>query len=572
MRILDFYPANCKNCYKCVRNCSVKAIKMIDDQAQIVEEKCIACGTCFLVCPQNARNIHSDLDNVTQALKRGKKIVISIAPSYLGVYEEPYKLISVLKYLGAAAVEETAIGAAKVTELYKEFVNEADNKNVITTCCPTVNMMVQTYYPDLIKYLIPIDSPMIAHCKMIRKKYGRDAFIVFLGPCISKKCEAYGYQLSGILDGVISFEELDKLLELKNIDISTFEESHPDVEGNYTGKKYPLDSGILSGMKDVIQDNDLTPLSISGIDNLRGAFDAILSGDLSDVFIEANSCERGCLGGPAIPKKSKNVYVRKTKAKTNVQSSKNKEHTCYPHDKTISYVRNFRNKHYEFSSYSEDDIKNILEITGKHKKADELNCGACGYETCREKAVSVLEGLSHPQMCMPYMRSEAEKISNIYFEYSPSIILIVDLDLNILDLNPAGEKAFNISINNIRKKPLSSIMPVSDFRAVIESESNTVGRKLHLENYGLTVFQRIIYLPKNKILFGILNDISMEEMKKEQIINFKLNTLETADKVIEKQMRVAQEIAGLLGETTAETKAALLKLKKVVLEENESNG
>ncbi|NYB75098.1 4Fe-4S binding protein [Sedimentibacter hydroxybenzoicus DSM 7310] len=572
MRILDFYPANCKNCYKCVRNCSVKAIKMIDDQAQIVEEKCIACGNCFLVCPQNARNIHSDLDNVTQALKRGKKIIISIAPSYLGVYEEPYKLITVLKHLGASAVEETSIGAAKVTELYKEFVKETNIKNVITTCCPTVNMMVQTYYPDLIKYLIPIDSPMIAHCKMIRKKYGSEAFIVFLGPCISKKCEAYGYQLSGILDGVISFEELDKLLELRNIDISTFEESYPDVEGNYTGKKYPLDNGVLSGMKEVVQENNFTPLSISGIDNLRGAFDALLSGDLSDVIIEANSCDGGCLGGPAIPKKSKNVHVRKTKVKTKVQSFKNKEYTNYSQDKTISYVRNFRNKHYEFLSYTEEDIKNILEITGKHGKADELNCGACGYDTCREKAISVLEGLSHPQMCMPYMRSEAEKISNIYFEYSPSIILIVDLDLNILDLNPAGEKAFNININNIRKKPLSSIMPVDDFKSVIETESNMVGRKLNLENYGLIVFQRIIYLPKNKILFGILNDISMEEMKKEQIINFKLNTLETADKVIEKQMRVAQEIAGLLGETTAETKTALLKLKKVVLEENESNG
>lgn len=572
MRILDFYPANCKNCYKCVRNCSVKAIKMIDDQAQIVEEKCIACGTCFLVCPQNARNIHSDLDNVTQALKDGKKIIISIAPSYIGVYEDPYKLISVLRYLGATAVEETSVGAAKVTELYKEFIKETGNKNIITTCCPTVNMMVQTYYPDLIKYLIPIDSPMIAHCKMIRKKYGSEAFIVFLGPCISKKCEAYGYQLSGILDGVISFEELDKLLELKNINISFFEESRPDVEGNYTGKKYPLDSGILSGMKDVVQENKFTPLSISGIENLRGAFDALLSGDLSDVIIEANSCDGGCLGGPAIPKRCKNVFVRKTKAKTRVQSSKNKEYTDYSQDKTISYVRNFRNKHYRFLTYTEEDITGILEITGKHSKADELNCGACGYETCREKAISVLEGLSHPQMCMPYMRSEAEKISNIYFEYSPSIILIVDLDLNILDLNPAGEKAFNIGVNNIRKKPLSSIMPVDDFKTVIESESNMVGRKLILENYGLTVFQRIIYLPKNKILFGIFNDISMEEMKKEQIINFKLNTLETADKVIEKQMRVAQEIAGLLGETTAETKAALLKLKKVVLEENESNG
>lgn len=570
MKILDFYPANCKNCYKCVRNCSVKAIKMIDDQAQIVEEKCIACGNCFLVCPQNARNIHSDLENVENAFKQGKKIIVSIAPSYIGVYDEPYKLISVLKHLGAYLVEETAIGAEQVSKLYSEYLQITKKKNAITTCCPTVNMMVQNYYPDLIKYLLPIDSPMVAHCKMIRKRHGKDAYIVFLGPCISKKCEAYGYQLSGVMDAVISFEEIDKLMESRNINMSEFEETYPDLEGSYTGKKYPLEQGILSGISTAVENSKFTPVTISGIENLKKAFDALSNEEIDNVLIEANSCEGGCIGGPAVPKKSRNIYVRKIRARNKIQTKKDKEYLNYtPEEKKLIYIRNFRNKQYIHPEFTEEEIIRVLEQTGKHNKYDELNCGACGYDSCREKAVSVLEGLSHPQMCMPYMRNEAEKISNIYFQYSPSIILIVDTDLNILDLNPLGEKAFNTDVASVKNKPLSSIMPDKDFKHVLKTGENLEGRKLVLKKSGLTVYERIIYLKKNKILFGILNDISDEELKKEQITNFKLNTLETADRVIEKQMRVAQEIAGLLGETTAETKAALLKLKKVVLEENE---
>jgi uncharacterized Fe-S cluster-containing protein len=418
-------------------------------------------------------------------------------------------------------------------------------------------------------YLTSDDDVYISPSQ-IRKRHGKDAYIVFLGPCISKKCEAYGYQLSGVMDAVISFEEIDKLMESRNINMSEFEETYPDLEGSYTGKKYPLEQGILSGISTAVENSKFTPVTISGIENLKKAFDALSNEEIDNVLIEANSCEGGCIGGPAVPKKSRNIYVRKIRARNKIQTKKDKEYLNYtPEEKKLIYIRNFRNKQYIHPEFTEEEIRRVLEQTGKHNKYDELNCGACGYDSCREKAVSVLEGLSHPQMCMPYMRNEAEKISNIYFQYSPSIILIVDTDLNILDLNPLGEKAFNTDVASVKNKPLSSIMPDKDFKHVLKTGENLEGRKLVLKKSGLTVYERIIYLKKNKILFGILNDISDEELKKEQITNFKLNTLETADRVIEKQMRVAQEIAGLLGETTAETKAALLKLKKVVLEENE---
>lgn len=567
MKILDFVPANCKNCYKCVRNCSVKAIKMVDDRAQIVEERCVACGTCFLVCPQNARNILSDLDNVIKAVRENKKVIVSVAPSYMGIFKEPYKLIGALKKIGVHAVEETSIGASKVTELYREYLKDANGQNIITSCCPSVNMMIQIYYPELLDKLIPVDSPMIVHSKMIRKKYGKDAYIVFLGPCIAKKCEAYPYQVAGIMDAVISFEELEEYFEKNNINLEDFEEVLPDASGSVIGQRYPIEKGILGGLADILAEKEYTSISVAGSKSCKNLFESLKENDISNICIEANMCEGACMGGPAISKIEGNSYIRqilvRNKVKKNEQEGQKVENINYDAD----YSRRFRDKYIQESKYTEEQIEEVLHNIGKHSKNDELNCGSCGYETCRDKAVSVLNGLSHPEMCLPYMRNKAERISNISFEYSPNILFIVDENLNILELNPRAEEAFNAKVANFKGKSLSLLMPVDDYKEVIENGRELIGKKVVLDKYGIVAYSSIIYLKKLKILFGILLDITEEEKKKEKLLNFKLNTIESADKVIEKQMRVAQEIAGLLGETTAETKITLLKLKKIVADE-----
>lgn len=567
MKILDFVPANCKNCYKCVKNCSVKAIKMINDQAQIIEERCVACGKCFLVCPQNARNILSDLDNVVNAIKENKKVIVSIAPSYLGIYKNPYKLIGALKKFGVHAVEETAIGASKVTELYREYIENSDGKNIITSCCPAVNLMIQIYYPELLDNLIPIDSPMIAHGKMLRKKYGKDAYITFLGPCIAKKCEAYPYQVANIIDAVISFEELENYFAENHIVLEDCDEEMPDDNGNLTGKKYPIERGIMVGINDVINKKGYTGIAASGAMHCRELFDALKNNNLTNICIEANMCEGGCMGGPAISKEEKNVYMRRILIKNKLKQNEDieKNHDSYEND--IDYSRRFRNRQLQEHKYTEEQINEVLEKIGKHSKSDELNCGSCGYETCREKAISVLDGLSYPEMCLPYMRSKAERISNISFEYSPNILFIVDENLNILDLNPKAEQAFNAKVDHMRGLHLSTLMPTEDCEEVIKTGNSILSKKTTIDKYGLVVYNSIIYLPKLKILLGILLDVTDEEQKKDKLLTLKLSTIETADKVIEKQMRVAQEIAGLLGETTAETKTTLLKLKKIVADE-----
>lgn len=567
MKILDFVPANCKNCYKCVRNCSVKAIKMVDDRAQIEEKRCVACGTCFLVCPQNARSILSDLDKVIQAIKENKKVVVSIAPSYLGIFKEPYKLIGALKKFGVHAVEETSIGAAKVTELYKEYLKNSDGRNIITSACPSVNMMIEIYFPELLDNLIPLDSPMIAHSKMLLKKYGKDSFITFLGPCLAKKCEAYPYQVAGIMDAVISFEELEEFFAKNDINLEDCEEVLPDATGSTTGQRYPIEKGILGGLVDVLNEKNYTSVAVAGSKNCKNLFEALRNNELSNVCIEANMCEGACIGGPAISKVEGNSYVRQVLIRNKIKQNEKEDKSSKNGNQDIDYSRKFRDASIPTTGYTEEQIKAVLNNIGKYTKEDELNCGSCGYDTCREKAVSVLNGLSHPEMCLPYMRNKAERISNISFDYSPNILFIVDEDLNIIDINPKAEDTFNAKAENMVGKNLSLLIPVADFKTVIESGCDIIGKKVVLDNYGITAYSSIIYLPKLKILFGILLDVTDEEKKKDKLISLRLSTIESTNKVIEKQMRVAQEIAGLLGETTAETKATLLKLKKIVADE-----
>ncbi|MCT4543056.1 MAG: 4Fe-4S binding protein [Vallitalea sp.] len=567
MKIMDFLPANCKNCYKCVRNCHVKAIRIVNDQAQIMEENCIGCGQCFVVCPQNARNIKSDLDNIKESIHNNKKMIVSLAPSYSGIYKNPKKLIASLRALGFQVIEETAIGAEIVSDLYKKYMNDnKDKKNLITSCCPSVNLLIQRYYPELLPYLLPVVSPMIAHSFILKEKYGKDSFITFVGPCISKRCEAFGYQESGDIDAILSFEELDTWLMEEGINPNNLQPSELDSSASEYGQRYPLEGGILKGITKSIEANGFRSISVTGIENCKNLFETLKQDSINKLFIEANICTNGCINGPAIGKSTENVLIRKLHVDDYLDKTSDKlEYQLL--NKTI-YNRSFSsNTIVSKNIASEEEIKKILKSMGKVVQEDELNCGACGYNTCREKAQAVFEGMSEPEMCIPYMRSKAEKLSNIIFESTPNMIFLLDENLNIVDINPACENAFLIDPKLSKGKPLSTFIDDSDFKYVSTTKENIINKKVVYNHYNLIVNETILYLPKQNLIMAIFYDVTKLEKKNQELIKLKKNTLEIADNVIEKQMRVAQEIASLLGETTAETKITLMKLQQIVLGE-----
>lgn len=569
MNVIGFKEAQCKNCYKCVRTCDVKAITVNNEQAQIMNELCILCGHCLEACPQNAKTFISDLDRVKSYIKRGIPTIISLAPAYIGVldFEHPGQVVTALKKLGFHQVRETAEGAVYVTNEYEKLLNQGTMENIITTCCPSANDLIEIYYPSLIKYMAPVVSPMIAHGKIIKEKYGDGVKVVFLGPCIAKKREAiFDNRTRGYIDAVINFAEFEAWLQEENIDMKSCESTELDNEDPMVNRLYPISSGIISSVvaskKSVDQ---YRKFYVHGINNCIELFKSMELGEVTGCFIEVNVCNGGCIKGPAIEKRPVSRFKIKLDMEEKIEklAAVAKE---YEENKIEGYFsKTFRDKSPTEKLPTELEIKKILKKIGKTEKEHELNCGACGYSSCREKAIAVYQNKAELTMCIPFMHEKAQSMANVVLETTPNIIIIVDADMKICEFNYAAVKQFKKSRSEALEMYLYEFIDPSDFEEVLEKHKGISLKKVCYEDIGLTTLQNIVYLKEQNGVMGIFQDVSSDEEKVRQAYKVKVETIEMAQKVIDKQMLVAQQIAGLLGETTAETKVTLTKLRDTIL-------
>ena len=569
MKVIDFHDANCKHCYKCVRNCSVKAISVKNEQAHIIRDACIHCGHCLEVCPQNAKTFASDMDRVKSYLRKGIRTIISIAPSYLGVlkYDKPGQVVDALLKLGFSEVRETAEGAALVTREYQRLLAEGEMENIITTCCPSMNDLIEKYYPSLTKYMAPVVSPMIAHGRLIKSIYGEDVKVVFLGPCIAKKEEGVGDQrVMGAINALLTFEELEEWLADEGIDICKCEEKmfgNPEVNIN---RIYPVSGGVIQSVLADEKQNDYHKIYVDGLDSCRELLECMQRGELQHCFIEANVCSGGCVKGPA----SNNWNTSYTPAKLKIQQQV--KHA--PADEAIrlegiSLEKKFYDRSRREKMPTEEQIRDILRASGKYKKEDELNCGACGYATCRDKAIAVYQNKAEVGMCLPYAIAKAESMSNIVMDVTPNLNLLVDKDLRICECNKIAQKFFGVSRKEALESYIFEYIETQDIEEVLETKIPIMHKKVELPQIHLVAEETIVYIEDLDSVLVIYQDISKEELAKEKRLHLKMETVEMAQRVIDKQMKVAQEIAGLLGETTAETKVTLTKLRDSILFDEE---
>lgn len=572
MSYISVKKANCKNCYKCLKHCAVKSIRYINDRVDVIEEACILCGRCVNVCPQKAKTVVNDPTGVLNMLADPQvRVVASLAPSYVGVYgaENRGRFIAALRRFGFDEVQETALGANEVSHRYKELMDAGDMSVILGTCCPAVNELVMKYYPDLVPCMAPVVSPALAHGRMIKEQQGAQTKVVFVGPCLAKIKEIAEHPESA--DAVLSFRMLDQLLAERGIVLEEQEPDGDELPAPFS-RIYPIPEGVVRDVRHAAQTRENTYngyrfMSVCGVENVMEFLKELRAGGMQKVFVELNACDGGCVNGPLIAEEKRAAY----RGLLEVERYATEAEECPPAAPTME----LQFEAHELSAPMPDEatIRKILTEIGKPTPDKELNCGSCGYPTCREKAIAVYQKKAELYMCLPYINDLSQSLSNVTLSVSPNLILAVDHDLRIVEMNQTAQKLFGVTRQMALKADLFEFMDPVDFEEVFQTHRNIIDKKVRIDPLELITSQTLIYVAGQDLVMGFIKDITQEEQEKEKRFRARLESAEMAQKVIEKQMIAAQEIASLLGETTAETKVTLNMLKELMMTENmDGNG
>ena len=551
---LTLKKSNCKNCYKCIRHCPVKSIRFSGNQAHIIGNECILCGHCFVVCPQNAKEIVDETEKVRVLIQSGDPVVVSLAPSFVANYDGVgiESMRDALKKLGFHDVEETALGATLVKREYDRILKEEDRDILISSCCHSINLLIQKYFPRVLPYLADVQSPMQAHCSEIKRRIP-NAKTVFIGPCVAKKDEADYY--SGIVDAVLTFEELTQWLKKEGIELK--KEKKPDNCSR--ARFFPTTGGILKTM--VKDAPGFQYLALDGVENCIAALREIEQGKIHHCFIEMSACVGSCAGGPVMEKYGHSPL----KDYLAVAEYAGEEDFDVQQPEIRELRKRFDVIERRADQPSEVEIRDILREMGKFKPSQELNCGSCGYNTCREKAIAIYQGKAEISMCLPYLMQKAESVSDTIARNSPNGILMLNDQLEVQQINPAALKILHLrSDGAVLGDQVVRIMDPIPFMKVKNTGRGIFRERTYLAEYDCTVEQTIVPAEDGRMLLCIMRDVSQEEETRRQKEEISRQTAEVADKVVDKQMRIVQEIASLLGETAAETKIALSKLKESI--------
>ena len=543
----------CQDCYKCVRHCPVKAIRIVNGKASVIPEACVACGECVKVCPAHAKKIRNDLARLKEMLSSGEPLYASVAPSFTGYFKGATigQLAAALKRIGFAEASETAHGAESVSAHVARLLDATTSPLVISSACPAAVDMVRKYMPGYAKFISPLPSPVRAHCRLIKEKFGSKAKVVFFGPCAAKKNEADTYPDELAL--AVAFPALEQLFEEKGVKFG--EEAELALGPAEEGRFYSVEGG----MNDTLRDGrtDVRYVSVSGLEDFRRMLEDFNPREFElhpekftrKLFIEVLACPGGCVNGPAMPRGASGLATLfATDATAPIQPSTRR---CFAH----CGVSKYEPVAMDADEPAEDAIAAALARVGKYTKADEVNCGACGYDTCREFAKALIAGKAEEAMCHTYLKKNFQRTSNALIKYIPAGVVIIDAKGAIIECNAifaemADAKTEYEALGNLDGLTIDAFMPEFQelFTGAIEHGSEIVKYRQPWKDRIVTV--SVFPISIGEFAGAVIQDVTKNEGRREEIAA-------KARDVIRKNVYTVQQVARLFGEHIAETEIML---------------
>jgi iron only hydrogenase large subunit-like protein len=551
----------CQDCYRCLRQCPVKAIQVESGRATVVPELCIACGQCVAACPAHAKQVRNDLFAVFKLLRSSRPAYVSLAPSWVAEFPDvsPQAMIAALRKLGFSGVSETALGAQEVSAAVAQTLAQGGPRLMLSTACPASVDFIRGYMPELVPNLSPLLSPLLSHCRLLRRNYGQDIGVVFFGPCVAKKTEADNHP--GLLDAAMTFTDLRIMLRQENINPAALVPGPADMFMPYPAKEgalYPIEGGMSDTIKAYAGNTQVCFTTLSGIPTIESALQGIQNHVLPrPVFVEMLACVGGCVRGPCVsshrPRLLDQLDVFNRAVKPLPETPVRPPAISIGERKNPAPV--------DLPVYSEDQYVKVLRLIGKFTPEDEINCGGCGHETCRGLARAMLEGLAEPSMCVHFLRKRATRKANALLRCIPAGVVIADNKLHIIECNEHfarlfGEEtlmAFEAS-PGMEGAALEKIVPfIALFRRALETETDIHRDALRQDDrvFSVTIFT----IEPRSVIGGVIFDVTGSELRREEIA-------QRAREIIRKNLETVQEIACRLGENMADTEILLRSLSE----------
>ncbi len=538
----------CQDCYKCVRHCHCKAIRIVNGKASVIPENCVACGECVKVCPAHAKKIRTDLARLKQLLNSKQKLHASVAPSFAAYFPgiRLEQISSALRKLGFDGVSETALGAQIVSAQTAEFLKNTDLSIAISSACPACVDYIRKYHPEYTSNIVPLSSPVLAHSRMLKDQFGEDCQVVFFGPCAAKKNEADRH--SDLLALAVTFSTLAQLLDSEDIVLA----EEPDAPLTFSSAEEGRFYAVEGGMNDTLrgEDRNIRYLSVSGLANLDRMLSGYTGGDSTHrIFIEALACPGGCINGPVISNSSAGLSAIIATDRISTLGNSLDRPTGNPvklHPAPSPQKQ---------SHPGEENILSALRRVGKFTREDELNCGACGYNTCREFARALLENKAEEAMCHTYLRKNFERTSNALIRFIPAAVVIVDEKLNITECNRNFALLSNMTdvfdaLGNLNTIAIETALPdfADLFASVIDNGGEIAKNNQKYRNRIVNI--SVFTISRGKSCGAVIHDVTKSELQREMVA-------EKAREVIRKNVLTVQQVARLFGEHVADTEILL---------------